>query len=225
LVKLNEKLISRTVFLTGIITAILIASTISTLASTQLIAGPPGPIGPQGPKGESGATGSQGPPGATGSVGATGATGATGASGVTGPAGSPGSAGKDGSTTRYVIDGTFDVTKDGDLIKHSEHLTSFELDYVYHWKKVDVPQLTLSDMPLVNVYVRSIFESGESGSQPMQLWKDHDSSFSTSVTDMGAVIYAEGCVYVFYKIVITPIYSDPYSLTYTTGEYKIVVVK
>jgi hypothetical protein len=86
-----------------------------------------GSSGSQGSQGETGATGSQGPQGATGPAGATGATGPAGATGATGsvgtngatePSGSPGSAGKDGTATRYTIEGSFDVTQDGDLIKY-----------------------------------------------------------------------------------------------------------
>jgi len=228
LINLSEKLVSRTVFLVGILAAILIACTVSALASTQLFTGSTGPEGPQGspgPKGDTGLTGAQGLQGATGSAGVAGATGATGATGVAGPTGPAGPAGKDGNTTRYVIEGTFDVTPDGDLTKHDVAAESVGfLDYVYHWKKIDVPQLTLSDMPLVTVYVRSVFDSGESGSQPMLLWKDHAWG-SSSVIDAGAVIYDEGCVYILYKIVLTPSQGDTYTLSVSTGEYNIVIVK
>jgi hypothetical protein len=228
LVKLSEKLISRTVFLTGIVVAILVASTISTLASTQLIAGPQGPPGPQGPNGEPGSAGAQGPPGVAGSAGATGATGATGAAGAAGSAGAPGPAGKDGSTARYVIDGTFDVTKDGDLIiseTYGAGLFGNGGEMSYHWKKIEVSQLSLSDMASVHVYVRTTIENAKGVSQPMQLWTDYNPPFSTPILNTGAVLYEDGCIYVYYKTIETHQEGDSYNMYAMTGEYTIVVVK
>ncbi len=134
------------------------------------------------------------------------------------------SAGKDGYTTRYVIEGTFDVAQDGDLIKYSEGVPFFSAE-AYHWKKIDVPQLTLSDMPFVHVYVRTTFDGVENDLQPMQLWKDPNSAMDTIVQKTGIVLYDEGCVYLYYKKVITPIENDAYSLYETIGEYTIVVIK
>jgi len=203
---LSEKLVSKTVFMAGILATILVACTVSTLASTQLITGPQGPPGAQGPPGtpgETGATGTQGPPGTPGATGAT------------------GPAGKDGNTIRHVIEGTFNITQDGDLIhtEYSDHSRA------YHWKKIDAPQLTLSDMPSVNVYVKTLVENSIDVSQNMQLWKDSPYVFSSPVQDMGVILYGEGCVYIFYKIDIAFPESDPYTLTYTTGEYRIVIIK
>ena len=162
--------------------------------------------GEQGPKGDTGATGAQGPVGPTG---------ATGAIGLTGPAG------KDGNATRYVIAGSFNVTLDGDLIKYR----GGDLAYAYHWKRIDVPQVTLSDMPLVHVYVKTAFESVENVSQPIQLWKDLSETFGSLVENTGLVLYDEGSVYIFYKQVITPNTGDPYTMYAITGDYIIVVVK
>ncbi|MDR0493443.1 MAG: hypothetical protein LBH74_07395 [Nitrososphaerota archaeon] len=227
---MSEKLISRTVFLTGIVVAILVASRISTLASTQLIAGPQGPPGPQGPNGEPGSAGAQGPPGAAGSAGATGATGATGAAGAAGSAGAPGPAGKDGNTIRYTIEGTFDVTQDGDLIitetyqddLHDENIVG---KMSFHWKKIEVSQLTLSDMAFVHVYVRTTTENVNGASQPMQLWKDYNPPFSTPILNTGTVLYDNGCIYVYYKTTVTPSTNDPYAMYSMNGEYSIIVVK
>ena len=217
MIKLSEKLVSRSVFLAGILAAILIACTVSALASTQLFTGSTGPEGPQGspgPKGDTGLTGAQGSPGATGPAGATGATGAT------------GPAGKDGNTTRYVIEGSFDVTQDGDLIKYDSFPNSdVVFEYSYHWKKIAVPQLTLSDLPLVNVYVSTTFE-GTANEQPVQpLWKDYSVPSSTMVQKTGGIIYAEGCIYIYYKTLVTPSNDGLLDLIYTTGEYTIVIVK
>ena len=98
----------------------------------------------------------------------------------------------------------------------------------YHWKKIAVPQLTLSDMPLVHVYVKTTFESNEEGSQPTQLWKDITAGFSSTPTaDSGVVLYDEGYIYVYYKQVLTALFDEHYIDTvYTTsGEYQIVVLK
>jgi len=214
--KLSEKLVSRTVFLAGIIVAILIACTVSTLASTQMFVGPQGPSGPSGSPGEAGAPGSQGPPGTTGSAGATGSTGSAGATGATSPTGATGPAGKDGNTTRYVIEGSFDVTQDGDLIEYGGYFIgpdangeSFFAEQTSHWKKIDVPQFTLSDMPLVHVYAKAV-----NSPQSLQLWQEY-----------GGIFYDEGCIYMYYKTDYIDPVLDPYSSYGTTGEYNIVIVK
>ena len=64
----------------GLVIAILAASLISTVVSTQLIA-----IGPQGPKGDTGETGSQGLIGPQGEKGDTGDIGPQGIQGAQGP--------------------------------------------------------------------------------------------------------------------------------------------
>jgi hypothetical protein len=77
-----------------------------------------------------------------------------------------------------------------------------------------VPQITLSDMPLVQVYVKYnylINGSLGNGSAPL-------SSDVTESSDL--ILYDEGCVYIYYK-------STSGSSVYypITGDYKIVVVK
>jgi hypothetical protein len=224
---LSGKVVSKTVFLAGIIVAIIAASLISIIVSSQLITGP---LGSTGPKGDTGAIGLQGPTGSTGPkgdpgpIGATGSTGSTGPKGDIGAIGSQGPAGKDGNTTRYTIEGSFDVEQTGDLIKYDTYL---DPESAFHWKKIDVPQLTLSDMPIVQVYLRATFESVEGVSQPMQLWKDPMIYHSTPALNTGVVLYDEGCIYVYYKQVITPAHDDPppYTLYATNGEYEIVIIK
>ena len=88
--------ISRTMFLAGLVVAILVSSGMSAVVSTQLAAGPQGPAGatgatgPQGAKGDKGDTGQTGATGPAGATGTTGATGATGPQGLVGPQGPPG---------------------------------------------------------------------------------------------------------------------------------------
>jgi len=82
--------ISKTMFIVGLIAAILVSSLISLAMVTQwptaivTIIGSKGPKGDKGDKGETGATGPAGP---TGETGPTGPTGETGATGPVGPAG------------------------------------------------------------------------------------------------------------------------------------------
>jgi hypothetical protein len=102
--------VSMTMFIAGIIVAILASSAISAVISTQLAAGPQGPTGPAGPKGDTGETGPQGPQGETGLQGPqgeigpqgpngdTGLTGPQGPQGDTGPTGSVGPKGDTGET-------------------------------------------------------------------------------------------------------------------------------
>jgi hypothetical protein len=79
----------------GIIVAILVASTISIGATSQMSLGP---VGPKGDAGQQGATGPAGPQGAAGATGATGTTGPTGQAGTAGPIGPQGSQGATGTT-------------------------------------------------------------------------------------------------------------------------------
>ena len=205
----------------GIVIAILASSAISVGASTMLAVGPQGSEGPQGPQGEQGIqgltgdTGSQGPQGATGTQGEKGDKGDTGETGATGPEGPPGNA------TKYLIEGSFNVTEEGDLTKFVE--TPF-LNYTYHWKRIDISQLTLSDMASVQVYLSTYFESIENVTEPIQLWRDAGVTHGSIVEDNGVVLYDEGCVYIYYKAYITG-NGPPYYLYAVTGDYKIIVVK
>ena len=82
--------ISKTMFIVGIVTALLASSLISVVAVTQM----PfikGPKGDKGDKGDTGATGATGPQGIQGSQGATGSQGPQGLQGIQGPQGPAGS--------------------------------------------------------------------------------------------------------------------------------------
>ena len=119
------------------------------------------------------------------------------------------------------------MEQDGDLILYYDIGTSGEYIQAYHYKKIYVPQLTLSDMPLVNVYVRPTFDIGDYDyniSPPTQSWKDYDTIWVGSmIQNTGTLIYDEGSIYMFYKF--ADIY-DFYSPTcFTTGEYLIVLIK
>jgi hypothetical protein len=91
--------VSMTMFIAGIIVAILASSAISTVISTQLAVGLQGPVGPEGPKGDTGDTGLQGPkgdPGEKGPQGPQGDAGPQGSQGATGPQGVQGDTGPRG---------------------------------------------------------------------------------------------------------------------------------
>jgi hypothetical protein len=92
--------ITTTLFVVGLVIAILVASAISIVVSTQLV------TGPQGPQGEKGDTGAQGPAGAKGETGATGPAGATGATGSAGSAGATGAQGVQGPPGVTTVNST-----------------------------------------------------------------------------------------------------------------------
>jgi hypothetical protein len=200
-----QKFVSVSVFLAGLIVAILVSSGVSAVVSTQWARGPQGPEGPQGLQGEQGI---QGLTGATGATGATGPAGAKGDKGDTGATGATGAQGPAGSAPRVVVEGAINLTADGDLIKHINH--GGGAVSVYHWKRVNVTQLTLSDMPLVQVYTKPSSLNYEDAGDLMQMWKEYYDVF-----------YDEGCVYIFYKVITTG--SAPNYLM--LGDYKIVIVK
>jgi len=220
-----QSFVSRGVFLAGVVVAILVSSVVSVALSSVLAVGPQGPEGAQGLQGEKGATGEAGASGAAGATGATGAqgakgdkgdkgdTGATGAVGLQGDKGDKGDTGETGATgpqgppgesgaVRTVIEGWFDVTEDGDLTK--------QIFGVYYWKRVNVSELTLSDMPSVQVYAKPYSLAYADADDLLQMWREY--------TD---VFYDEGCVYIYYKVI-----SEPQEPNYAiTGDYKIVVTK
>jgi hypothetical protein len=105
----------------GIIIAILASSAISVGASTMLATGPKGDTGPQGEQGIQGLTGDtglQGPIGPQGQQGIQGEQGPQGAKGDTGETGDTGPQGPPSNATRYVIEGSFNVTEEGDIIHY-----------------------------------------------------------------------------------------------------------
>jgi len=206
--------ISKPIFIAGIVLAILLSSGLTIAASglagqqdSQGIQGVPGPTGPQGPKGDQGATGTAGPAGATGPQGQKGDTGAT------GPIGPTGAAGPSGNATRYVIEGWFNTSQNGDLT-----LTESQ-GQVLHWKRINIPQLTLSDMPSVEVFVKSsspttVNIDGQATS--INMWV----TFHALIGNPDGILYDNGCIYLYYKDVSSSFNSIP-----ITGDYKIVVVK
>jgi len=91
-----EIVVSRRTFLIGLVVAILAASAISTVISTQWARGPQGLIGPQGEKGYTGDTGLQGLAGTQGEKGDIGLQGLQGEKGDTGDTGLQGLKGDKG---------------------------------------------------------------------------------------------------------------------------------
>ena len=97
--------ISMTMFIAGIIIAILASSALSTVIATQFAVGTQGPTGlqgeqgpqgPEGPKGDTGDAGPQGPEGDAGEEGPQGPKGDTGDTGPQGPQGEQGETGPQG---------------------------------------------------------------------------------------------------------------------------------
>jgi hypothetical protein len=217
----------------GIIIAILASTTVAAGVSTMLIAGPQGPegpkgdTGPQGEQGIQGLTGDTGPAGPAGATGATGPQGEKGDKGDTGETGSTGPAGADGNATRYVIEGFFNVTQDGDLIHYVNQTVGGE-DYYSeeHWKRINVTQITLDDMPSVQVFVKTTFVSVENVTAPIEMWKWYGPVTGGAVH----VMYNEGCVYLQYKNyeegydILAGEYGNSTSYRFD-GNYKIVIVK
>ena len=228
-----QKLVSMTVFLAGLIAAILVSSVVSAVVSTQWAVGPQGPEGPQGPQGEQGIqglTGDTGPAGPTGPAGATGATGLQGVKGDkgdTGETGATGPQGPAGNATRYVIEGFFNVTQDGDLVHYTNQTDGAYYYYTEeHWKRIDVTQITLADMPSVQVFVKTTFVSIENVTAPIEMWKWYGPVTGGAVH----VMYNEGCIYLQYKNyeegwdVFAQAYGNSTSYRFD-GNYKIVIVK
>lgn len=236
---MTQKLVSVTIFAAGLIAAILVSGIVSVVVSTQLAIGPQGPEGPQGTQGEqgiqglTGSTGPSGPQGEKGDKGDTGATGATGPAGskgdtgATGATGATGPAGPAGNATRHVIEGFFNVTQDGDLVYYNNRTLAGQYYYnEEHWKRIDAPQITLSDMPLVQVFVKTTFVSIENVTTPIEMWKWYGPVTGGAVH----VMYNGGFVYLQYKNYAE--YYNPLAQAYTNstsyrfdGNYKIVVVK
>jgi hypothetical protein len=214
-------------FIAGIIIAILASSAISVGASIMLATGPQGPEGPQGPQGEQGIQGLTGDTGPAGAIGATGPQGEKGDKGDTGETGATGPQGPAGNATRYVIEGYFNVTQDGDLVRYTNETEGGHYYYSEeHWKRINVTQITLADMPSVQVFIKTTFVSIENVTAPIEMWKWYG-----PVTGGGVhVMYNEGCVYLQYKN-----YEEGYDIlageygNYTSyrfdGNYKIVIVK
>jgi hypothetical protein len=132
-----------------------------------------------------------------------------------------------GNATRYVIEGVFNVTQDGDLVHYTNQTDGPHYYYTEeHWKRIDVTQITLADMPSVQVFVKTTFVSIENVTTPIEMWQWYGPVTGGAVN----VMYNEGCVYLHYKY-----YSegfDPFAQAYTNytsyrfdGNYKIVVVK
>jgi len=116
---------------------------------------------------------------------------------------------EDMQNTRRVLDDSFDITADGDVVQ--EFGTS-EL----HWKRVVIPELTLSDMPLVNVYYKP---NDNTPSTPDYMWRTAGEGLGSLPTCYA--VYDEQAVLIFYKRVHTDGTTD----YFMNGEYKIVVVK
>ncbi len=112
-------------------------------------------------------------------------------------------------TVRYVIEGSFNVTENGDIV---ETLGTTD----EHWKRIVVPQLTLEDMPLIRVY----YKPNNSNTSTHEMWRESCEALGTFPTL--SVVYDEQSVLILYK----KVYNDCGMANYLfNGEYKIVVIK
>jgi CDP-glycerol glycerophosphotransferase (TagB/SpsB family) len=113
--------------------------------------------------------------------------------------------------TRTVIEGTFDTTKDGDVVKNGG-------GYSFHWKMVDVPQIALTNMPMIWVYIKA-----STNQYDLPVTNNWFPLYTTLANNSSAVIrytpsfiVDEGKVYIYYKRS-----GD----VFTTGDYKIIIIK
>lgn len=113
-------------------------------------------------------------------------------------------------TMRYVIEGTFNITEDGDTVVSSPY------GYEEHWKNIDVPQLTFSDMPIVKVYIKP---SNNLPSSPHDMWRDAGEGLGDNLSAFA--VYDEQGVLICFKRVR----ADGTENYYMNGDYKIVVIK
>lgn len=111
---------------------------------------------------------------------------------------------------RYVIEGTFDTTEEGDIVELNN------IGDEYHWKRITVAQLTFSDMPLVKTYVKP---NDNLPSSPHDMWRDAGEGLGSLPT--AYTVYDEQSVLIFFKRIRTDGTED----YYMNGDYKIVVIK
>ena len=98
----------------------------------------------------------------------------------------------------HVIEGSFDIMEGGDLITSMEMGTGEPLPIAYyHYKIIEVTELTLSDMPSVQVFVKP-YEISELGAEDLeQMWIEYPTNIGGS---RQGLYYDEGCVYINYKM-------------------------
>jgi uncharacterized protein YlxW (UPF0749 family) len=111
---------------------------------------------------------------------------------------------------RYVIEGSFNVTEDGDVIELNDSGDE------YHWKNITVEELTFSDMPLINVYVKP---NNNIVTTPEDMWRIAGEGPGTQPT--AYAVYNEQSVLIFYKRIL----NDGTENYFMNGDYKIVLVK
>jgi hypothetical protein len=108
-----------------------------------------------------------------------------------------------------VIEGSFDVTQNGDVVEA-------RTDTVYHWKRIPIPELTLDEMPNIQVYVKT---NERDKYTPLDTWKDI--YVAHGVMPTSSVVYDNQSILVLYKRVFTDFGID----YFFNGEYKVTVTK
>lgn len=118
-----------TMFVVGIVVAILVSSALSIVIATQFAVGPQGPAGVEGPKGDTGDIGPQGLAGDTGPAGLQGAAGSQGATGATGTQGLTGKQGLQGEQgVGFEPIGNISISPSAFLSRDNDH--AYNLDEI-----------------------------------------------------------------------------------------------
>ncbi len=108
---------------------------------------------------------------------------------------------------KVVYTGKFDFDDDGDYqMPYGE--------YTYYWITVNVPEIDLSDMPMVQVATGSPIEATE-------IYPEIDDSFVNNSYLVANYMYEDGKVHILYKANLD---DDEDTPLYTTEDYKIVVI-
>jgi hypothetical protein len=120
--------------------------------------------------------------------------------------------------TRTVIEGTINTNQDGDVVKTVISGSSTNL---CHWKIIEVPQIVMTNMPMVWVYMKSTPNAADMPSTNNWMPLDFTSwcvlnDASTRGRETPCFIVDEGKVYIYFK---------RGAISTTTGEYKIIIIK
>ena len=125
---------------------------------------------------------------------------------------------------RTVIEGTIDTSADGDVVK--SYIAGFN-SYYFHWKTIEVPQITMTNMPMVWVYMKAIPNVPDlpatNNWMPLAFGKWFSAGDSVQGRETPSFIIDNGKLYIYYKLRSVAATTNDYIPT--TGDYKIVVIK
>lgn len=133
-----------------------------------------------------------------------------------------------GGLTRQVVEGSFDTSLSGDIII-STPISNGTNTATIHWKQINLPQISLSDMPMISLYIKGIPSEvtslGNYVFPENNTWYPAEQSDFTAVNSPGipAFVIAEGKIFIFYKFIEANWPENP--RIKMTGDYKIVIIK